>query len=182
MQPLARLIITLLALHPALAGADTTLAECLAGLRAEASAKGVTPATYDLHTRELVADMDVIAKLDYQPEFRTPIWDYLASLVDDERIADGKRYLDEWRDTLERIASTYGVAPETVVAVWGVESNFGRNFGNRPLLTSLATLSCFGRRQSYFRGEFFTTLKILEEGHVDADKLVGSWAGAFGHT
>jgi lytic murein transglycosylase len=63
-----------------------------------------------------------------------------------------------------------------------VESNFGRNFGKRPLLVSLATLSCFGRRQDYFRGEFFTTLKIIEDGHIAPDQLNGSWAGAFGHT
>lgn len=182
MQPFAPLIITLLALQPALAAADATLDACLAGLRADAPAKGVSHATYDRHTRGLVADMDVIAKLDYQPEFRTPIWDYLAALVDDERVDDGKRYLEEWRDTLARITATYGVDAETVVAVWGVESNFGRNFGSRPLLTSLATLSCFGRRQSYFRGEFLTTLKIIEDGHIEPEKLVGSWAGAFGHT
>lgn len=182
MQLLTRLIITLFAFQPALAAANPPLDTCLAGLRAKASVKGISHAAYDQYTRGLVADMDVIAKLDYQPEFRTPIWDYLASLVDDERVNDGKLQLDEWHDTLERITSTYGVDAETVVAVWGVESNFGRNFGSRPLLTSLATLSCFGRRQSYFRGEFFTTLKILEEGHIEPEKLVGSWAGAFGHT
>lgn len=182
MQPFARLLVTLLALQPALALADTGFDACLATLRGAAAEKGVASATYDQYTRGLSADMDVIAKLDYQPEFRSPIWDYIASLVDDERVADGALRLEEWRDTLARIEATYGVDPATVVAVWGVESNFGRNFGTRPLVTSLATLSCFGRRQSYFRGEFFTTLKILEQGHVEPEKLVGSWAGAFGHT
>lgn len=182
MQPLARLLVTLLALQPAFALAATEFDTCLAGLRGEAAAQGVTLATYDQHTRGLGADMEVIAKLDYQPEFRSPIWDYIASLVDAERIADGTLRLEEWRDTLTQIESSYGVDAATVVAVWGVESNFGRNFGTRPLVTSLATLSCFGRRQSYFRSEFFTTLKILEQGHVAPEKLVGSWAGAFGHT
>lgn len=70
----------------------------------------------------------------------------------------------------------------TIAAVWGVESNFGQNLGGRPLLTSLSTLSCFGRRQAYFRGEFFSTLRILQDEHVAPDRLKGSWAGAFGQT
>ncbi len=90
--------------------------------------------------------------------------------------------LAEWRAVLARVEAEYAVDAATVVAVWGVESNYGRNFGSRPLLTSLSTLSCFGRRQAFFRGEFFTTLKIIQEGHVAPERLTGSWAGAFGHT
>ena len=126
--------------------------------------------------------MAVIDFLDAQPEFVTPIWDYLAALVDDERVADGRAMLAEWAPVLARVEVEYGVDAATVVAVWGVESNYGRNFGSRPLLTSLSTLSCFGRRQSFFRGEFFTTLKIIQDGHVAPERLTGSWAGAFGHT
>jgi len=90
--------------------------------------------------------------------------------------------LERWRDTLAEIEQRYGVDRETVVAVWGVESDYGKSFGKRPLVTSLATLSCFGRRQQFFRGEFVTTLRIVQEGHVEPAHLVGSWAGAFGHT
>ena len=165
---------------PALAADD--FSACLAGLRGDAAAKGVNGDTYSRYTSALEPDMTVIEALDYQPEFRSPIWDYLAALVDDERVADGRAKLAEWGDTLRAVEARYGVDPETVVAVWGVESNYGRNFGKRPLVTSLATLSCFGRRQGYFRGEFFTTLKILQEGHVAPEHLNGSWAGAFGHT
>ena len=170
------------ALLPAAAAADEAFTACLARLRDAAPARAVATATFDRHTRALEPDMTVVAQLDYQPEFRTPIWDYLAALVDDERIADGQAMLREWDGTLRAVEARFGVDPATVVAVWGVESNFGRNFGKRPLVTSLATLSCFGRRQEYFRGEFFTTLKILEDGHVAPDRLLGSWAGAFGHT
>ncbi len=155
---------------------------CLKKLRTESGTKNVTADTFDTYTRELAPDMSVIESLNYQPEFRTPIWDYLAALVDDERVADGRKMLLQWRDTLQRVEAEYGVDAETVVAVWGVESNFGKNFGNRPLLASLATLSCFDRRQSYFRGEFFSALQILQRGDVAPEKLVGSWAGAFGHT
>lgn len=155
---------------------------CLTGLRPEAAARGVTGAIFDTHTAGLAPDMAVIALLDAQPEFVTPIWDYLAALVDDERVADGREMLDRWREVLQQVASRYGVDAQTIVAVWGVESNFGRNLGKRPLLESLSTLSCHGRRQTYFRGEFFTTLKIIQDGDVTPEKLKGSWAGAFGHT
>lgn len=161
---------------------EAAFASCLAGLRAEAQAKGVSGATYDAHTAALAPDMAVIDFLDAQLEFVTPIWDYLAALVDAERVADGGAMLAEWAPVLARVEAEYGVDAATVVAVWGVESNFGRNFGSRPLLTSLSTLSCFGRRQSFFRGEFFTTLKIIQDGHVAPERLTGSWAGAFGHT
>ena len=165
---------------PALA--DEAFGSCLAELRRDALGKGITAATFDAGTRGLAPDRSVLELLDFQPEFRTPIWDYLAALVDDERVADGRAMLERWRDTLAAVEERYGVDPQTVVAVWGVESDFGRAFGSRPLLTSLATLSCFGRRQGFFRGEFVATLRILQDGHVPAEQLVGSWAGAFGHT
>lgn len=155
---------------------------CLADLRDEAAARGLAHPSFDRLTQGLEADMDVVALLDHQPEFRTPIWDYMAGLVDDERVADGRAMLEQWRDTLARIEAAYGVDAETVVAIWGVESNYGRSFGKRPVVRSLATLSCFGRRQPFFRGEFLTTLQILDQGHVEPAELVGSWAGAFGHT
>ena len=168
---------------PLSAAADeAAFASCLAKLRGEAAAKGVHGETFDTHTAALAPDMAVIGFLDAQPEFVTPIWDYLAALVDEERVADGRAMLAQWKEVLAEVERRYGVEAETVVAVWGVESNYGRNFGSRPLLTSLSTLSCFGRRQAFFRGEFFTTLKILQEGHVAPERLTGSWAGAFGHT
>ena len=185
MQPRHLILSTALVVSSFLSSAhadEAAFASCLAGLRADAQAKGVSGATYDTHTAALAPDMAVIDFLDAQPEFVTPIWDYLAALVDDERVADGRAMLAEWAPVLARVEAEYGVDAATVVAVWGVESNYGRNFGSRPLLTSLSTLSCFGRRQSFFRGEFFTTLRIIQEGHVAPDRLTGSWAGAFGHT
>lgn len=161
---------------------EAAFAACMSSLRASAQAKGVSAMTYDAHTASLVPDMAVIGFLDAQPEFVTPIWDYLAALVDEERVADGRAMRAEWSSVLARVEAEYGVDAETVVAVWGVESNYGRTFGSRPLLSSLSTLSCFGRRQAFFRGEFFTTLRIIQEGHVAPERLVGSWAGAFGHT
>ncbi|WP_137920954.1 lytic murein transglycosylase, partial [Hydrogenophaga sp. 2FB] len=155
---------------------------CLATLRAPARAVGVSDATFTLHTQGLQPDMSVIDKLNYQPEFRTAIWDYLAGLVDEQRVAEGKAMLTLHADTLQRVKERYGVDPATVVAVWGVESNFGQTFGKSPLVQSLGTLSCFGRRQGYFRTELFATMRILQAGHIAPERLIGSWAGAFGHT
>ena len=151
-------------------------------LRAPARAVGVSDATFTQHRQGLQPDMSVIDKLNFQPEFRTAIWDYLAGLVDDQRVAEGQALLAQHADTLRRVQERYGVDPATVVAVWGVESNVGQTFGKSPLVQSLGTLSCFGRRQAYFRTEFYATLRILQAGHITADRLVGSWAGAFGHT
>ena len=155
---------------------------CLANLRSQAIASGVSGSTYDRYTQNLSPDYSVIDKLNYQPEFSTPIWDYLSGLVDNERVQAGQQKLAQHRAVLNRVEQTYGVPAETVVAVWGVESNYGDISGKYPLLQALGTLSCEGRRQSYFRGEFFATMRILQRGDLTQDQLYGSWAGAFGHT
>ena len=161
---------------------STDLSACMSKLRPAARTAKVTDATWARHTTELQADFSVIEKLNFQPEFRTAIWDYLSALVDDERVADGAARLKEQRAALARAEQRFGVDAATVVAVWGVESNFGQTFGKYPLVQALGTLSCHGRRQSYFRGEFFAALRILQAGHIAPERMVGSWAGAFGHT
>ena len=162
--------------------AQNDFQQCLTNLRAQAIASGVTGLTYDRYTQNLTPDYSVIEKLNYQPEFSTPIWDYLSGLVDEERVQLGQQKLAQHREVLNRVAATYGVPAETVVAVWGVESNFGNISGSYPLLQALGTLSCEGRRQSFFRGEFFTTMRILQRGDLTEQQMKGSWAGAFGHT
>lgn len=161
---------------------STNFQSCLANLRSPAMASGVSASSYDRYTQNLSPDYSVIEKLNYQPEFSTPIWDYLSGLVDDERVEAGRQKIVQHRDVLNRVAAAYGVPVETVVAVWGVESNFGDISGKYPLLQALGTLSCEGRRQSYFRGEFFATMRILQRGDLREEQLKGSWAGAFGHT
>lgn len=155
---------------------------CLRGLRPAAATAGITQASFDTYATTMVPDMSVLELLDAQPEFTTPIWDYLAALVDQQRVDDGQAMLKTHASTLAQVEQQYGVDAQTVVAVWGVESDYGKTFGKRPLLTSLATLSCFGRRQPFFRGEFFATLKLLQSGDLKPEGLTGSWAGAFGHT
>ena len=168
---------------PAASDADlATFRGCMARMRDAAAAKGVDGPGFDRLTAGLAADMTVLPLLDRQPEFTTPIWDYLAALVDQQRVDDGLAMLRDHAATLQRAQAEYGIDPATVVAVWGVESDYGRSFGKRPLLASLSTLSCFGRRQPFFQGEFIATLQLLARGDLQDPGITGSWAGAFGHT
>jgi len=156
-------------------------ARCIAGIRGDAAKAGIPQAAFDA-LADVTPDMTVLPLLDSQPEFTTPLWDYLAGLVDDERVADGRARLVEHRALLDRVAAQYGVDAETVVAIWGVESDYGRISGKRPLRVSLATLACNGRRQPFFRSEFVALLKLMHDGDLQSRDTTGSWAGAFGHT
>jgi len=183
MKPAAANALLLLA---TLSGASSAVAQdfsaCVRALRGEAMAQGITRQTFDQAMAGVEPDQGVLDAMDNQPEFTTPIWDYMASLVDDQRIAEGRARLAEWATVLADVERKFGVDRHIVVAVWGVESNFGRNLGGRPLVRSLATVSCSGRRQPFFRGELIAALRILQSGDVPPELLKGSWAGAFGQT
>ncbi len=162
---------------------DPEFSTCVANrLRPQAIARGIPGADFDRYMAGISPDRSVLDLLNAQPEFTTAIWDYLAGLVDDERVADGRAMLETHRELLARVSAQYGVDAETIVAVWGVESDYGRIHGKRPLLQSLSVLSCLGRRQEFFRGEFLATLKLLHDGDLRDPGITGSWAGAFGHT
>ena len=161
---------------------DVAFQRCLQGVAASAVQQGVAADRVQGLLGGIVPDRSVLPLLNQQPEFTTPIWDYLAGLVDAQRINDGQQRLAAHALLLQQVQRDYGVDPATVVAVWGVESDYGRVFGKRPLLQSLATLSCEGRRQPFFRGELIALLTLLDAGELSAEGLTGSWAGAFGHT
>lgn len=156
-------------------------ASCLARLRGPAAAHGVSPATFEAATAGLQPN-DVLHFQDEQPEFTTPVWDYMAGLVDEERVDDGRAMLARYGDALGRIEARFGVDRHVLVALWGVESDFGKNFGDRSVVQSLATLSCYGHKPDYYRSELYAALAIVQHGDVKPDAFVGSWAGAFGHT
>ena len=155
--------------------------DCLAGLRHAALGRGVTAETFDRAAADLQPN-DAPTFQTNQPEFSTPPWDYMAGLVDDQRVGDGQARYAEQDAALKRIGSRYGVDPTVLVAVWGVESDYGRSFGTRPVVQSLATLACYGRKPDFYRTEFVSALQVIQRGDVAPERFNGSWAGAFGHT
>ncbi|UMY19725.1 lytic murein transglycosylase [Methylobacterium organophilum] len=156
---------------------------CLAGIQSQAAAQGVSAEAFRAATRGIGFDDKVIELSQAQPEFKTPIWDYMAALVDDERVEDGRAAMRQHAQSLAAAEARYGVDRYTIAAVWGVESNFGKNLGKMPLVQSLATLACSNnRRRDFFRGELLATLKIIARGDIAPERLTGSWAGAFGQT
>ena len=162
--------------------ARADFASCVDALRAQAEREGISATTRDIAFRGVEPDMKVLDFQKQQPEFKTPIWDYVDGLADDDRVADGKAAMARQARALARAEETYGVSRYMLAAIWGVESNFGQEMGKRPLVQSLTTLACFGERANYFRSELMATLKIIDRGDVPAEKLNGSWAGAFGQT
>jgi membrane-bound lytic murein transglycosylase B len=144
---------------------------CLERIWPAAAKRAITRDFYLSATAQLTPDLRIMDLMDNQPEFTKSFWDYLDILVNDPRIAKGREVLEK-----------YGVDRYIITAIWGVESNYGTLGGDRPVLRSTATLACVGRRQNYFREEFLSTLEILQRGDVRPDRLIGSWAGAFGPT
>jgi membrane-bound lytic murein transglycosylase B len=155
---------------------------CIASLWPIAARRGVTRATFETYTAGLTPDLKIMDFIDAQPEFTKAFWDYLDMLVSEARIKRGREILAQYRPTFDAVEKAYGVDRHVVAAIWGIESNYSTAIGERSVLRSTATLACVGRRQNYFRDEFFATLEILNRGDVDPDRLKGSWAGAFGPT
>src|SRR5271165_6018403 len=162
--------------------AQADFSSCVAALRADGARAGISRETLDAAFNGLQPDMKVLEFEKQQPEFKTPIWDYVEGLVDEERVNDGKAAMAQNAHALARAEETYGVSRYMLAAIWGVESNFGSEMGKRPLVQSLSTLACFGARPAYFRSELMAALKIIDRGDIPADKLAGPWAGAFGQT
>jgi lytic murein transglycosylase len=155
---------------------------CLDSLRHSAAASGVSGQTISSALGSLEPN-DAVSFMDKQPEFTTPVWDYIAGLVDEERVEEGRELMQKNASSLRAAESRFGVDPAAIVAVWGVESDFGKSFGKRPVVQSLATLVCEApRRNEYFKKELMAALKILDHGDIAPQEFVGSWAGAFGHT
>jgi lytic murein transglycosylase len=172
-----------LVLIASVASAQGGFQSCLSGLRSDAAARGVSTATFDRAMAGVEPDMKVIEAMNNQPEFKTPIWDYLGTLVDDEKVAEGRNMLRQHASTLAAAEQRFGVDRHTIAAVWGVESDFGKARGKMPLVQALSTGACLApRRNAFFKGELIATLQIIQRGDVRPERLFGSWAGAFGHT
>lgn len=171
--------LTLLATSPAAAGKFDT---CVNGLRKAAINAGVKRSTADRALKNVKYDEKAVRFSRSQPEYRTPIWDYMAFLVDTDRIKTGRAKLKSHRRTLSRVETTYGVDRYTVVALWGIESNYGKHQGDFFVPHALANIICTGKKPKFFTNELIQVLKIVDRGDVKMSDLNGSWAGAFGQT
>jgi membrane-bound lytic murein transglycosylase B len=166
----------------AIRAAARNFRNCLEGLWPLAERRGVSRAAFDASISGLTPDLRIMDLMDAQPEFTKSFWDYLDILVNDARIENGRAVLAQHRAIFDAVEKAYGVDRYFITAIWGVESNYGTQVGDRSVIRSTATLACIGRRQDYFRDEFLSALEILARGDVKADHLKGSWAGAFGPT
>ncbi|WGF89653.1 lytic murein transglycosylase [Marinivivus vitaminiproducens] len=180
---LVSVLLTLCALAwPADAAPPVDFATWLLEFRAEARQAGVSNVTLD-RSLEGVQPIERVVELDRsQPEGRMTFATYRSRVISDKRVADGRRLLADNRDLLERVSARYGVPPEVIVALWGLESSYGRYKGDFRVVDALATLAYEGRRSDLFRRELLSALKIVDQGHMTADELRGSWAGAMGQS
>ncbi|MDA5557408.1 lytic murein transglycosylase [Shimia sp. MMG029] len=161
---------------------DKGFARWLNSYRSRAVRAGISAAVFDQAFSGVQYNADVIKRDRNQSEFTKTIWEYLDSAVSDARVKNGKAALREYSDTLQRIEARYGVDKEVVVAVWGLESNYGTYRGKTPIIEALATLAYDGRRGEFFEQQLTAALTILQNGDVSAQNMTGSWAGAMGHT
>lgn len=155
---------------------------CVAAMWPLAAKRGISQASFERFTADLQPDLRIMDLMDQQPEFTKSVWDYLDILVTDARIAKGREILAKNAATFAAVEKAYGVDRYIIAAIWGIESNYGTQGGDRSVLNSTATLACIGRRQGYFRDEFLAALEILHHGDLTPQQLRGSWAGAFGAT
>ncbi|WP_299081957.1 lytic murein transglycosylase [uncultured Ruegeria sp.] len=154
----------------------------LGSFQKRASQQGVSQTTLVRALSNVTYDKDVIKRDRNQAEFSKPIWEYLDSAVSDTRISNGRESLDRYRQILEQIEAQYGVEKEVVTAIWGLETAFGSYRGNNQTIRSLATLAFDARRAQFFETQLIAALQIIQSGDVSAGNMVGSWAGAMGHT
>ena len=152
----------------------------LADLRAEALVRGISQATLNEALSGLKPIPRVIELDRNQPEFKLTFAEYLNRVVSQNRVVTGRKKLKEHQSLLTRISQRYGVQPRFLVALWGIETDFGRYMGDFPMIGAIATLAYDGRRSSFFRNELFHALRIVQKGHIGAAKMRGSWAGAMG--
>ncbi|HTJ57410.1 MAG TPA: lytic murein transglycosylase [Devosiaceae bacterium] len=170
---------------PAAAAPSGSFADFLKGFEAKAVAAGVAPAVYERATAGLTPDPKIPALVTTQPEFATPIWDYLDKHVSESRVSRGKAAMAANAALFAATGKKYGVDPAILAAVWGMETDYGSVLNSgliRPIVRSLATL-CYEKRGRVAVDEeqFIAALKLVQRGPLDAQHLVGSWAGAIGH-
>ncbi len=159
-----------------------TFAEWQAAFRKDALAAGISPELFDRAFANVAPDMSVIRADRSQPEFARPVWEYLDGALSALRVRKGQGLLYQYADILQSIEQRYGVDRQALVAVWGMESNFGSFQGDKSVIQSLATLAYEGRRPGFAHSQLLAALQILQHGDIEPEKMLGSWAGAMGQT
>jgi membrane-bound lytic murein transglycosylase B len=152
----------------------------LSQFRAEAAAQGISDQTLSAALDGIQPLPEVIRLDRKQPEHKISFAKYKRNVVNPQRIRQGKELLRTHARELAKVERMYGVAPQYVVALWGIETNYGKNTGGFQVVDALATLAWEGRRAAFFRDELMKALHIIDEGHIDAAAMKGSWAGAMG--
>lgn len=184
MRTVSRRGLLVLAASTACVRTRTAVAESfaafLAALRADAAKQGIGAATFDTAFAGVTPDPRVIAAMRREPEYGKPMGAYLASLVSPDRIAIGQRKLAQWAETLRAVERRFGVDPNVLVSIWGIESSFGQARDRWDVFRSVATLAYARFQQPLFRNELLSALKILQQGGIPRQQFVGSWAGAMG--
>ncbi len=151
-------------------------------VRADALARGISEKTLDAALTGLEPQPTVIERDRSQAEIVLSVDEYVARLLTKKFVRTARERHAHHRALLKSIAAQYGVQPRYLVAIWGIESNYGRFSGVRPTVQALATLAWEGRRGPFFRGELLDALEIVDRGYIGLDQLKGSWAGAMGQT
>ncbi|MBM3569757.1 MAG: lytic murein transglycosylase [Alphaproteobacteria bacterium] len=177
---IARVLVFALSLAAGGALAAEDFASFLSGVRAEAAARGVRAAILDQALADLAPIPRVIELDRRQPEGTMSFARYRAGVVNERRIEDGRIMAQRHRALLSEIGRRHGVQPRFLVALWGIETSYGRGQGGYPVVAALATLAHDGRRAAFFRNELLDALTILDQGHVAPTRMIGSWAGAMG--
>src|SRR5262245_28124374 len=154
--------------------------EWLAEVRTEALAKGISQATLDQAFNNLQPDPVIIARDRTQPELTQSLDDYITARMSAKTLTRAAEVAKNEKAVIEKVRATYGIPGSIMVAIWGLESNFGQFIGVRPVITALATLGYDGRRPALFRTELFQALTIVDKGLVTLPEFIGSWAGAIG--
>ncbi len=163
--------------------AASEFSSCVANLKDAAVRAGVSPALAAQALDVPEPDETVLRVSKVQPEFKTPIWDYLGFLVDEQRVDDGRARMQTHDQVLRAAERRFGVDRHVIAAVWGVETDYGGKTGRNFLPHALATLACRSdRRTEFWRGQLIAALTLVERGDLPLDDLYGSWAGAFGQT
>jgi membrane-bound lytic murein transglycosylase B len=173
-------LVLLLACSPVLSAPSESFAAFLAALRGDATARGISPATFDAAFAGVTPDPAVISAMRTEPEYGKPMGAYLASLVSPARIAIGQRKAAQWNDTLQAVRTKFGVEGSILVSIWGIESSFGEARDPWDVFRSLATLAYARFQAPLFRDELLSALTILQRGGIARRQFVGSWAGAMG--